>query len=125
MSKIFLTMNFQAASGKPLAYGHVTFTLSTDAVVDDSQINAGRVVKFTLDANGNLIGFIWPNDQLTPPDTSYRVKAYTAEGQLCYVQDVYISTPVVAYYGFLLGEVIPQAGPGLIILDNGGLLLQG
>jgi len=78
-SKIPLTMNFQDASGHLLSYGNVTLTLNTDAVVDDSQINAGRVVKFTLDANGNLMGFIWPNDKLTPPDTSYRVKAYTAE----------------------------------------------
>ena len=120
-----VTYNFQDASGHPLANGTVTFTLNTDAMAGDAQICAGRVSKFTLDDTGNFTGNLWPNDQLTPLDTTYRVKAYTAEGQLCFVQDIIVLTPIISGYGFLLGEVIPQAGPGLILLDNGGLLLQG
>jgi len=96
-SKIPLTMNFQDASGHPLSYGTVTFTLNTDAVtITGQQINAGRVVSFTLDVNGNLSGPLWPTDQMTAdsisPNTTYLVKAYTAEGQLCFEQDMVIST---------------------------------
>jgi hypothetical protein len=96
-SKIPLSMNFQDAGGNPLSYGTVTFTLNTDAVtITGQQINAGRVVSFTLDVNGNLTGSIWPTDQMTAdsisPNTTYRVKAYTAEGQLCFEQDMVIPT---------------------------------
>jgi hypothetical protein len=96
-SKIPLTMNFQDAAGHPLSYGTVTFTLNTDAVtITGQQINAGIVTSFTLDVNGNLSGFIWPNDQMTSdsisPNTTYRVKAYTAEGQSCFEQDMVIPT---------------------------------
>jgi len=96
-SKVPLTMNFQDAGGNPLSYGNVTFTLNTDAVtITGQQINAGRVVSFTLDVNGNLFGPLWPTDQMTSdsisPNTTYRVKAYTAEGQLCFEQDMVIST---------------------------------
>jgi hypothetical protein len=96
-SMIPLTMNFQDAGGHPLSYGTVTFTLNTDAVtITGQQINAGRVVSFTLDVNGNLSGFIWPNDQLTAdglsPNTTYRIKAYTDNGQLCFEQDLVIAT---------------------------------
>jgi hypothetical protein len=96
-SKIPLTMNFQDAGGHPLSYGTVTFTLNTDAVtITGQQINAGRVVSFTLDVNGNLSGLLWPTDQMTSdsisPNTTYRVKAYTAESQLCFEQDMVIPT---------------------------------
>jgi hypothetical protein len=90
-------MNFQDAGGHPLSYGTVTFTLNTDAVtITGQQINAGRVVSFTLDVNGNLSGLLWPTDQMTSdsisPNTTYRVKAYTAESQLCFEQDMVIPT---------------------------------
>jgi len=96
-SKILLTMNFQDAGGNPLSYGTVTFTLNTDAVtITGQQINAGRVVSFTLDVNGNLSGPLWPTDQMTAdsisPNTTYRVKAYTDNGQLCFEQDMVIPT---------------------------------
>src|SRR5208282_733523 len=90
-SKIQFNTNFQDAGGHPLAYGTVTFTLSTDAVALDSQISAGRMTSFTLDANGNLSCYIWPSDQLVP-NTTYRVKAYEADGQLCFEQDMVILT---------------------------------
>ena len=97
-SKIPILYNFQDPSGNPLAYGTVTFTLNTDAVtITGQQINAGVVTSFTLDVNGNLSGFLWPSDQLTSdglsPNTTYRVKAYTAEGQLCFEQDRVVLTP--------------------------------
>jgi hypothetical protein len=97
-SKIPISYNYQDAAGHPLSYGTVTFTLNTDAVtITGQQINAGVVTSFTLDVNGNLSGFIWPSDQMTSdglsPNTTYRVKAYTAEGQLCFEQDRVILTP--------------------------------
>ena len=97
-SKIPISYNYQDAAGNPLAYGTVTFTLNTDAVtITGQQINAGVVTSFTLDVNGNLSGFLWPSDQLTAdnisPNTTYRVKAYTAEGQLCFEQDRVVLTP--------------------------------
>ena len=97
-SKIPISYNYQDAAGHPLSYGTVTFTLNTDAVtITGQQINAGVVTSFTLDVNGNLSGFLWPSDQMTSdglsPNTTYRVKAYTAEGQLCFEQDRVILTP--------------------------------
>ncbi len=93
--KSAISYNFQSLSGEPIANGTVTFTLSTDAMVSDSQINAGRVATFTLDANGNLSGYIWANDHLTPANTTYRVKVYTAQGQLVFEQDMLVPTTIV------------------------------
>jgi hypothetical protein len=93
MAKILIQGgNFQAANGVPLAGGYVTFRLNMDAMAGDSQISAGRIVTFPLDANGNLSGYIWPNDQMTPNDTSYFAKAYTAQGQLVWESQLYITS---------------------------------
>jgi hypothetical protein len=83
--------NFQAPNGVPLAGGYVTFRLNTDAVVEDSQISAGRIVTFPLDANGDLSGYIWPNNLLTPNDTVYIVQAFTKQGELAWHQELYIT----------------------------------
>ena len=96
-SKILVRYNFQDAGGHPLAYGTVTFTLNTDAItISGQQICAGRVTSFNLDVNGSFSGFIWSTDQMTAngisPNTTYRVKAYTASGQLAFEQDMVIST---------------------------------
>ena len=94
MAKILITGgSFQDASGNPLAGGSVTFRLNTDATAGDNQISAGRVTTFTLDSNGNLSGYIWPNDQMTPNNTVYIAKAYTAQGQLVWESEFYITTP--------------------------------
>ena len=85
--------NFQSASGVPLAFGRVTFRLNTDASAGFVQISAGRVISFPLDVNGNLSGFIWPNDQMMPNNTVYFARAYTAQGQLVWEQEFYITTP--------------------------------
>jgi len=83
-----VTYNFQDASGEPLEFGSVTFTLNTDAMAGDSQICAGRVNLFLLDGSGSFTGMIWKNSDLTPAGTTYRVKAYTSEGQLAFEQDM-------------------------------------
>lgn len=78
---------FQDISGNPLAYGYLLFSLSQDGQVNSTtQIAAGKVIKFLLDANGDIQTsppqYIWPNDVITPSGTFYYVSAYTAEGQL-------------------------------------------
>lgn len=94
MAKIPITGgNFQDAAGNPLAFGKVTFRLNTDAMAGDSQISAGRIVTFDLDANGNLSGYIWPNDQMSPSNTIYFARAYTAQGQLVWESEFHITTP--------------------------------
>jgi hypothetical protein len=67
--------------------------LNTDARAGDSQITAGRIVKFPLDAYGNLSGYIWPNDQMQPNDTVYIAQAFTSEGQLVWESEFFITTP--------------------------------
>lgn len=93
MAKILISGgNFQAPNGVPLAGGYVTFRLNTDAVASDgSQISAGRIVTFPLDANGNLSGLVWPNSQLTPNNTVYIVRAFTAAGQMVWEQELHIT----------------------------------
>jgi hypothetical protein len=94
MAKILITGgNFQDAAGNPIAFGIVTFRLNTDAMAGDSQISAGRIVTFNLDANGNLSGYIWPNDQMAPNNTVYFAKAYAADGQLVWESEFYITSP--------------------------------
>ena len=93
MPKILISGgNFQGPDGVPLAGGYVTFRLNIDAVVDDSQISAGRVVTFPLDVNGNLSGLIWPNDQMTPNNTVYFVQAFTAEGHQVWESQLHITS---------------------------------
>jgi hypothetical protein len=76
--------NFQSPSGVPLAFGYVTFRLSTDAVTGTGQqVSSERLVTVPLDVNGNVLGTsLWPNDQLNPADTVYILRAYTAAGEL-------------------------------------------
>jgi len=76
--------NFQSPSGVPLAFGYVTFRLSTDAVTGTGQqVSSERLVIVPLDVNGNVLGTsLWPNDQLNPANTVYILRAYTAAGEL-------------------------------------------
>jgi large repetitive protein len=86
--------NFQSASGVPLDGGRVDFRLNTDAVTAGGfQLVAGRIISFTLDSNGDLDGYIWPNDQLTPTNTKYIARAYTAQGQFVWSAEFFITTP--------------------------------
>jgi hypothetical protein len=74
--------NFQDPEGNPLNGGSVTFRLTTDAVATGTQVTAAILTKATLDTSGNIVGTVklWPNDQLNPSDTIYRIKAYVASG---------------------------------------------
>jgi hypothetical protein len=82
--------NFQDLSGNPLANGYLTFRLNTDAAIlgnsSNVQVSAGVITRVTLDSNGNVSGVVpvWPNDILTPSNTVYIVKAYSAAGELCW-----------------------------------------
>ena len=94
MPKIPITGgNFQSASGNPLANGYVTFRLNKDAVVGNIQVSSRILVTLPLNANGDLSGFIWPNDQMTPTDTVYFVRAYTAQGQMVWEAELHITSP--------------------------------
>lgn len=78
---------FQDPAGNPLANGYLLFELSQDGLINgSSQIAAGREIKVTLDANGNVVTspaqYIWPNDVIIPINTFYTVSAYTSSGQL-------------------------------------------
>jgi len=75
--------NFQDASGNTLNGGSVIFRLSTDAVATGTQVVASILTSAVLDASGNISGTVslWPNDQLDPTDTVYRITAYNSKGQ--------------------------------------------
>jgi len=91
---IAISYTFQDAAGNPIANGLATFQLNTDAVTSSNQqINAGIVTSFVLDGSGTLTGNIWPNDQLTPTNTVYKVLVYTNPGQLVWRGDLIIVTP--------------------------------
>jgi hypothetical protein len=96
--------NFQDAAGNPMAGGYVTFRLNTDATAVDCQISAGRLITFPLDSNGNLSGYIWPNDQLTPA-TVYIVRAYNAAGELVWNNQMSIPSGMGA---FDIGSWVPS-----------------
>jgi hypothetical protein len=74
---------FQDSEGNVLALGYLTFRLSQDASVNDSNICSGVEIRIALDSSGNVVGgsSIWGNDVLSPVNTFYRVTGYTAKGQ--------------------------------------------
>jgi hypothetical protein len=98
---------FQDALGNPLAYGSVTFRLTSDANVSDSNIMAGILTTAMLGSNGSISGtvYLWPTDQLTPALTVYRIKAYTATGELAWQSENAIPSGAGA---FDLGTLVPS-----------------
>ena len=98
--------NWMDALGNPLALGSVTFQINTDATSGTQQVDAGRIVSAQLDSNGNVTGTvdIWPNDQLTPVNTIYRIKVYSAAGQLAWRSENVIPSGVGS---FDLGTLTP------------------
>lgn len=100
--------NFQDPEGNALDGGSVTFRLTTDAVAAGNQVVASVLTKATLDTSGNIVGTVnlWPNDQLDPSDTIYRIKAYDVRGQ-----QVWESENVIPSGGgsFNLGTLVPLA----------------
>lgn len=78
--------SFQDTEGNPLAGGYLTMELSQDTQISTNvEICAGFVVLVGLDDNGDVRsdeGLIWANDVMTPTNTFYLVRAFSAEGQL-------------------------------------------
>lgn len=78
------TFSFQDPSGNPLAGGTVTFQLTYDistATSGGTQIAAGKIVTATLDSSGSISIPLVANAGLLPAGSSYRVVAYTVQGQ--------------------------------------------
>jgi len=79
---------FQDSSGNPVSLGWLEWKLSHDSNIcilgsaAGMQVTAGVPVKIFLDQNGNARPnqHIWPNDELTPEGSYYRVKLYNAQG---------------------------------------------
>lgn len=81
------TGEFQDASGAPVAFGTMKAKLQEDIVLADSQICAGRVVTFNLDANGNIVtGSLWG-------PASYLFTTFTAQGQQVWSMKVALTYP--------------------------------
>ena len=83
------TGGFQDASGIPIAFGTLTAQLQQDITIGGIQIVAGRVVSFSLDANGNVI-----SGSLQAPVT-YIFRVYTSQGQLVWTQQVLFTAPPI------------------------------
>jgi hypothetical protein len=91
---------FQDALGNKLASGYITLRLNTDAVTGTgAQLAAGRLVRVSLDINGDISGtvLLWPNDQMTPTDTVYIVRVYSVKGQLAWSSEQVIPSGVGSY----------------------------
>lgn len=97
---------FQSPSGVPLSGGSITFRLTADAVASGTQVVAPILTSAILDSNGNINGTvdIWPNDQLNPTGTTYKINVYTSVGQLAWSSENSIPSGVGA---FDLGTLIP------------------
>lgn len=79
--------SFQDSQGNLLVNGYLTFVLSQDAQANSTtNICAGREIKVLLNTSGSVATSpsqsVWPNDALTPANTFYTVRGYTAAGQL-------------------------------------------
>lgn len=107
-----VVLNFQDASGNPLAVGYVLFRLSVDisaAQATGPQIVAGRVVKAMLDSTGTCNVFLWPNADLLPAGSVYFVEAYTAHGQLAWQGELTVND--VSY-------ILQEDGVSLFLLEG-------
>ena len=116
MAQQLVILNFQDASGNPLALGSVTFRLSTDISTATSggvQIAAKRLVTVELDASGNCSVLLWPNDTLVPSGSVYFVQAYTAQGQPAWTGQITVTSGTY----FLLQE----DGISVFLLENSSL----
>lgn len=105
---------FQDAEGNPLSLGYLTVRINTDAVSGTGeQVSAGIVIKVPFDVNGAITtrAEFWPTDQLTPSNTRYIYRAYTARGQLVWE----LQTGLLTSTSLLLQE----SGP--LILQEDGL----
>lgn len=95
--------------GNPLANGWLTFTLSSDARTSLSGLVCGGLTfRVRLDPSGNIAGVvsIWPNDQLTPTTTFYRVNAFTSNGAVAW-QNTHNFTILSSPNPFVIGTLVP------------------
>jgi hypothetical protein len=79
--------NFTDSQGAVLANGYLLFQLSQDEQSPTpGQVAAGRIIRVDLDNTGNVPSspavYMFANDALTPTNSYYSVRAYTASGQL-------------------------------------------
>jgi hypothetical protein len=82
-----VTLTFQDPSGKPLAGGQVRLRLQFDisqGTSTDPQVAAGIETTGTLDSNGSVTLLLWSTSKLQPSGAVYFVRAFTANGQLAY-----------------------------------------
>lgn len=98
--------NFQDALGNPLNGGKITFRLTTDAVASGNQVVQGVLVSALLDSSGSISGtvLLWPNDQLSPSGTVYRIKVYTTAGEQAWESENAIPSGVGS---FDIGTLVP------------------
>lgn len=81
------TTSFTKPDGSVLSDGYLLVQLSTDAKTSSNQQVGGKnSVQVPLDSNGSILGTpTFPtNASLTPPGTTYLVRAYTTNGELAY-----------------------------------------
>lgn len=101
--------SFQDSSGNPISSGYMEWRLSHDSNIcvlggpSGVQIVAGVKVKICLDQNGNVLPgqALWPNDQLTPSDSYYRVTLYNAQGL-----EVWAVPQLFTLQGYTAGQVV-------------------
>ncbi len=86
---------FQDALGNRLAYGKLVMELSAESAYSGAQILSGLVLTIPLDANGNVAGapLVYPNDLITPANTTYKVSVFAADGTPVWQKPHYQTVP--------------------------------
>ena len=118
---------FQDAAGNVLANGSLVMQLSQDGNLSENQgqVSGEITITITLDADGNVstspAQYVWPTDELSPAGNSFKVWAYTAEGQLAWGPNYNLTVPTGATYS------LTNWAPNLImapLASLGGLTIQ-
>lgn len=121
---------FQDAMGNLLADGYLIMELSQDEQLSMSQGQAvgARKIKVMLGDDGNVLVSpeqkVWPTDEMNPPNASYTVWGYTAEGQLVWGPNYGLLVPTGSTYnvdGWVPNQIGGGGGSGAPV---GSLLLQ-
>lgn len=75
---------FYNAEGEPLAFGQLLLGLNKDVLTPNGQICSQILMSVPLDANGSIPPDMtyWENASVSPNDSYYVLRAYTAAGQL-------------------------------------------
>ena len=74
---------FYDSSGEPIAYGHVSLSLTEDVYSPVGQVCASIRVIVPLDDTGTMISIpqVYPCSDLVPSDVQYVLLSYTASGE--------------------------------------------